>query len=89
MTTRAAAEPIIARTMPARDACRYAGCPTMATFYVWVKKGILPGPIPGTHSYSRDALDAALDRLSGVKRAVAVSDPYSEWKQRAGKTQRR
>jgi hypothetical protein len=31
-----------------------------------VRKGIMPTPLPGTHRYDRKAIDAALDRLSGL-----------------------
>lgn len=76
------------RTLSAREARAHAGCRTMATFHAWVRKGVLPGPIPGTHSYSKEAIDAALDRLSGVRRTIG-DDPYEAWKKSAGVAQGR
>ena len=35
-------------------------------FSQWVKKGRLPGPLPGTARWDLRAIDAALDSLSGI-----------------------
>ena len=35
-------------------------------FHGWIRRGILPGPIPGTHKWDRKAIDRALDRASGL-----------------------
>jgi hypothetical protein len=80
--------PFTARTLPAREACTHAGCRTMATFHAWVRKGILPGPIPGTHNYSRDAIDEALDRRAGAP-TVREETAYGAWKRREGAAQGR
>lgn len=42
---------------------------TPAGFATWVKQGRLPKAIPGTHRWDRKAIDARLDRLSGIESA--------------------
>jgi hypothetical protein len=59
----------------------------MATFSDWVRRGIAPGPIPGTHIWDRKAIDAALDRASGLAPTQEESN-YAAWKKnRAGAPQ--
>jgi hypothetical protein len=71
------------RGLTRKDAAAYLGCST-ATFSIWVSKGIMPGPIPGTHIWDRKAIDAALDRASGLTPTQEPSD-YAAWKaKRAG-----
>jgi len=46
-------------------------------FDAWVRKGIVPPPIPGTHRWSKEALRAA---LAGKPDAVVVElDPFEQW----------
>lgn len=66
------------------DAATYAGCKTVSAFKDWVRKGKMPGPMPGTHRYDRRAIDAALDRMSGITPASEDQSAYGAWKQRAG-----
>lgn len=33
----------------------------------WRRRKLVPGPLPGTHRWDRKALDAALDKLSGLE----------------------
>lgn len=50
-------------------------------FAAWQRQGIVPGPIPGTKRWDRKALDAALDKASGLREAVTVpEDAYTAWK---------
>ena len=63
------------------QAAAYAGCQSLSTFNDWIRRGILPGPIPRTHTWDRRAIDAALDRLSGLQATLAPS-PLEEWKAR-------
>ncbi len=65
---------LTARGMTRQQAAEYCGCETIAAFDAWVRKGIIPGPIPGTHRWDRKAVDAALDRASGLQPTVAPSD---------------
>lgn len=48
-----------------------------AGFDVWVRKGIVPTPIAGTHRWSRAALERA---LGGTPGAVSVElDEFEAW----------
>ena len=51
-----------------------------ATFSAWVAAGRLPPPLPGTRRWDRRAIDAALDKLSGLAPSIVLSDdPFEEW----------
>jgi predicted DNA-binding transcriptional regulator AlpA len=65
--------------MSRKEAMVYTGCKTLATFYHRIRQGILPGPIPGTHTWDRKAIDAALDLVSGLKSGISSSSPLDEW----------
>jgi hypothetical protein len=69
------------RCLTKQEAAAYCGCRTLAAFDQWRAKGIVPPPIPGTNRWDRKALDAALDRASGI---VTVSQekelpPFQRW----------
>ena len=49
-------------------------------FDQWVKRGLVPGPIPGTQRWDRKAIDAALDRASGLD--TMTSSAFDVWKAR-------
>ena len=68
------------------QAAAYAGCKTVAAFRAWVRKGIMPGPLPGTHRYDRKAIDVALDRLSGLSATLTEVSEYEAWKQHSANT---
>jgi hypothetical protein len=51
------------RVMSRAEAAAYCGC-TVVGFSDWVRRGIVPGPIPGTRKWDRKAVDAALDEAS-------------------------
>ena len=61
------AELIRPRGLTREEATAYCGCGSMATFSNWVRRGIIPGPVPGTKRWDRKAIDAALDRASGLE----------------------
>lgn len=73
--------PLTPRGLSREDAAAYAGCKTLSAFHDQIRRGILPGPMPGTHTWDRKAIDAALDRLSGLQTTIAPS-PLEEWKTR-------
>lgn len=51
-----------------------------ATFSNWVAAGRLPPPLPGTRRWDRRALDAAIDKLSGLAPSIApFDDPFEQW----------
>jgi hypothetical protein len=69
------------RVLSKKQAAAYAGCETLSAFNDWIRRGIVPGPIPGTHKWDRKAIDAALDRLSGLQPKIESElSPYDAWK---------
>ena len=72
---------ITPRGMSKQEAAAYAGCETLSAFNSWIRRGIMPGPIPGTHRWDRKAIDAALDRLAGLEPTIERQlSPYDAWK---------
>jgi hypothetical protein len=67
------------RGLSKNDAAAYAGCNSISTFSDWIRRGIMPGPISGTHKWDRKAIDAALDHLSGLQPTITTS-PFDQWK---------
>jgi hypothetical protein len=45
----------------------------------WRRRKLVPGPLPGTHRWDRKALDAALDKLSGIEDR-AEETPLQKWR---------
>jgi hypothetical protein len=69
------------RGMSREQAAAYAGCETLSAFNGWVRRGIMPGPIPGTRKWDRKAIDVALDRMSSLDSTIRRQrSPYDEWK---------
>lgn len=66
------------RGLSKEEAATYAGCKTLAAFDDWVVRGIIPGPIPGTHRWDRKAIDSYLDRASGLKTTMGTA--LEDWK---------
>jgi hypothetical protein len=56
---------ITPRLLTRAQAAAYCGVGTTA-FAAWVRRGIVPGPIPETHRWDRKAIDVALDVLSRI-----------------------
>jgi hypothetical protein len=50
----------------------------LATFRAWVKCGRLPKPLPDCGKYDLKAIDAALDRISGLGTASNALDAWRE-----------
>jgi hypothetical protein len=48
----------------------------LATFRAWVAAGKLPGPIPDCDKYDLKAVDAALDKISGLGSAANSLDAW-------------
>jgi hypothetical protein len=77
---------VVPRGMTKEVAANYCGCESKAAFDAWVRKGIVPGPIPGTQRWDLKAIDLWLDRASSLEPTTASSDPLAEWKaRRAGR----
>jgi hypothetical protein len=58
----------------------------LATFKSWVECGKLPKPIPDCGKYDLKAIDAALDRLSGLGGASNALDAWKAKGQHARKS---
>jgi hypothetical protein len=69
------------RGMTRDEAAAYCGCETVATFSDWVRRGIVPRALPGTHRWDRKAIDAALDRASSLESKLQQS-PLEVWRAR-------
>lgn len=77
------------RGLTKQEAADYCGCESLAGLDDWIRRGIVPGPIPGTHKWDRKAIDAALDRASGLAATLAPVSSLEEWRaNRAAKHQR-
>src|SRR5450756_347082 len=68
------------RGMSKTDAAAYCGCGSLAAFDDWVRRGIVPGPIPGTHRWDRKAIDMKLDLASGLHTTVTPTTALEEWR---------
>ena len=58
--------PLQPRGLSRGDAAAYLGL-SVEGFDQWVRKNIVPGPLPGTQRWDRRAIDVALDRASGIR----------------------
>ena len=68
------------RGMTKKTAAAYCGCGSLAAFDDWVRRGILPGPIPGTHRWDRKAIDMKLDLASGLQSITAPATALEVWR---------
>jgi hypothetical protein len=66
------------RLVSKKQAAAYCGACT-ATFGKWVLAGVMPAPVSITRMWDRVAIDAALDRASGIG-AEAPADSFDTWK---------
>jgi hypothetical protein len=79
---------IAPRLLTREQAAFYCGI-SLATFAGWVRLGIVPGPVPGTHRWDRKAIDGALDALSRIDDKFEPN-ALDEWKAKhhAGRIER-
>ena len=49
-------------------------------FSEWVKAGKMPGPVLGTTRWDRRAIDAVLDKASGLETRGVPEDAFDRWK---------
>ncbi|ACL61096.1 hypothetical protein [Methylobacterium nodulans] len=68
---------LVPRGLTREQAAEYCGCESLQAFDDWVRKRIVPGPIPGTKRWDRKAIDRALDRHSGLTEVTSLS--WEEW----------
>lgn len=85
MRKREAGSPIAPRLLTKEQAAHYCGL-SPSGLDAWVRAGIVPGPIAGTKRYDLRAIDAALDRHSGIKAEAASipEDPLEKWLRESG-----
>jgi predicted site-specific integrase-resolvase len=69
------------RLVSEKEAAEEVGIP-LATFKAWVETGRLPKPLADCGKYDLKAIDAAIDRLSGLGGA---SNALDNWRARGGK----
>jgi len=67
--------PVLTRC-EAAEMCRIS----VSTFDSWVRKGILPGPIPGTRRWSRVAIERRLEGGVAESSATDQPSPFEQWK---------
>jgi hypothetical protein len=72
------ADQIAPRGLTKEQAAAYCGC-GLDAFETWVKKGLVPGAIPGTQRWDRKAIDVWLDRASGLAVETPESNPLKAW----------
>lgn len=53
---------------------------TPSAFDQWKRKGLVPGPVPGTRRYDAKALDLALDKAMGLTSDEPTK--FAEWKRK-------
>jgi hypothetical protein len=70
------------RGLSKADAATYCGCSTLEAFSDWVRRGIVPGAMPGTNRWDLKAIDLALDKVSNIITPSNHSalTPYQRWK---------
>lgn len=71
---------ITPRLMKKSDACAYLNIEE-GTFDLWMKAGRIPAPLEGTKRWDRHAIDAALDKASGLRAesSTSTSGDFDEW----------
>ena len=53
---------------------------TPSGFSDWVRRGILPGPIPDTHRWDAKAIEVALDKASRITPPAGEDSPFLAWR---------
>ena len=69
---------IAPRLLTREQAAAYCGV-GLTTFTAWVRRGIVPGPIPRTHRWDKKVIDTALDALGCIDDKLE-HDALDQWK---------
>ena len=69
----------MARLATEKEAAEAVGV-DLATFRAWVACGRLPKPIPDCDKFDLKAIDAALDRVSGLEGPANALDAWRAWR---------
>ena len=67
------------RLLTANEAAAYLNIST-ATLRLWHEKGLIQGPFAGTRRWDKRALDAALDKDSGLAAQSPPTSEFDNWK---------
>lgn len=73
-----------ARLLTRSEAAAYCGS-SLSTFSAWVAAGHMPKPLFGSRKWDKNAIDAALDKASGLVRDRVAKpeaedeDPVAAW----------
>jgi hypothetical protein len=65
----------MARLVAEKEAAAAVGI-ELATFRAWVETGRLPKPLPDCGKYDLKAIDAAIDKISGLGGAINALDAW-------------
>ena len=76
---------LIPRLVTKEDICSYLGGISSATYDKWTRRGLAPGPVPGTNRYDIRQHDRLLDEKLGLATAGRPPSPLEEWEQSYGK----
>ena len=69
------------RLLTKQQAADYCGV-TVATFDAYRRRGIVPPPVANTRRWDRRAIDARLDKLSGLNTKSSALDDWLAERQR-------
>ncbi len=81
-TSNRPAEPRCMTQIEAAAYCRL----TPAGFMAWQRQGLVPGPISGTRRWDKHALDAALNKVSGLDPVATKTTAVEDWFQKNAHT---
>lgn len=65
------------RMLTRQQAANYCSL-TPSGFSDWMRKGLVPGPLPSTSRWDKAAIDARFDALSSLEQAEAP-DVFDKW----------
>ncbi|MDT3382529.1 hypothetical protein RNI52_34705 [Labrys neptuniae] len=74
------------RLLTRRQAAAYCGA-SIPTFNKWVLAGVLPQSVSITNRWDRLALDAELNKRSGLNRPESAEDAFDRWERERAKKQ--
>ena len=70
---------IVPRLLTRSQAAAYCSL-SVRSFSEWVRAGKMPAPIAGTGRWDWRAIDAALDKASGLEKSATQEDAFDTWK---------
>ena len=64
--------------------CSYLGKISAATYDNWQRRGLVPGPVPGTNRYDLRQHDYVLNSKLGIDRVCTPRSALKEWERSHG-----